>query len=580
MKSFQLWSSLINAGSNGLTDERRKNLAASVNSISLITSLLAGTIAPIIYILTGERMILYPALIESVCFGGIIYLNYLQKYTLANIAFYLLQTISVIYFSLILGRIAEAQLLVIFLVGMAMLVFQNKYLRIFCVFITLMGLLLMELNFYYNVVNPLPIPHEHLLVIRWTAYPVVVFLNILVLLNYERNSEKLILKLEEANRAKTNFVREISHEIRTPLNAIFSIGQLLKMDIESNDALKAFMPEIMHLHVACYNVQGIINNVLELARIESGKHEEPSEDHLYVPGLLSDIVDICQYIASLKSVRIKLEVAKDFPGDVITDKTRLVQVINNLLTNAIKFTAYGSTVTLKASREKDSYLLTVQDEGKGIAQNKLSAIFEPFVTEQSDFIKGTGLGLHIVKRLVESMHGKITVHSSRGMGACFIVTLPLVQNDKKGTVAPLQSVSKNYDQKKILVIEDDHMSQAYIAQYLLRLNLQVILADNGKEGIAQANKHHPDVILMDMQLPDMGGLEILRELQADPLLKDIPVLAVSGDVFKEVRDAAFYSGAREFIIKPVDFKILHLALNKYLSDKPAKEAFSPYLKNL
>jgi signal transduction histidine kinase/CheY-like chemotaxis protein len=462
---------------------------------------------------------------------------------------------------------------------MAMLIFNNLYLRIFCVFITLTGLLLLELNYYYDVVDTLPIPHEQLLIIRWIAYPIVVFLNILVLLNYEQNNKKLILQLEEANQAKTNFVREISHEIRTPLNAIFSISQLLKLDMEHNDALKVFRSEIMHLHAACYNVQGIINDVLELARIESGKQEEPSEDHLYLPGLVSDIVDICQYIASLKAITIKLEVAKDFPPELIADKTRLVQVVNNLLTNAIKFTKHGSTVTLMVIREKDTYVLTVKDEGKGIAPDKIAAIFEPFVTERSDFIKGTGLGLHIVKRLVESMHGTIAVSSPRGMGASFIVSLPLILDEEDGLqplLLPL--VSEGYSQKRILVIEDDRMSQMYMAHYLLRLNLEVVVADNGKEGIVKAYEQLPDVILMDMQLPDMSGLDILKQLQTDPLLKDIPVLVVSGDAFKEVRDAAFFSGAKEFIIKPVDFKILHLALNKYLNE-PTKETKKPFSLN-
>jgi CheY-like chemotaxis protein len=274
-----------------------------------------------------------------------------------------------------------------------------------------------------------------------------------------------------------------------------------------------------------------------------------------------------------------LEVSKDFPPELIADKTRLVQVVNNLLTNAIKFTKHGSTVTLTVVREKDTYVLTVKDEGKGIAPDKIAAIFEPFVTERSDFIKGTGLGLHIVKRLVESMHGTIAVSSPRGMGASFIVSLPLILDEEDGLqplLLPL--VSEGYSQKRILVIEDDRMSQTYMAHYLLRLNLEVVVADNGKEGIVKAYEQLPDVILMDMQLPDMSGLDILKQLQTDPLLKDIPVLVVSGDAFKEVRDAAFFSGAKEFIIKPVDFKILHLALNKYLNE-PAKETKKPFSLN-
>ncbi|SFD02405.1 Signal transduction histidine kinase [Chitinophaga sp. CF118] len=595
MKFFRLLKPLITIGSHVITDERKRHLCINVNTISLISALLAITLAPTIYLFTGQKMILFPALLESVLFGGVIYLNYLQKYTLANIGFYILQYTSVIYFSIILGRMAEAQLMAIFLVGLAMLIFSNIYLRAFCVFITLMGLLLLELNYYFEMIDVLPIPHEQLLIIRWIAYPVVVFLNILVLLNYERNNNKLIRQLEqsaikleaysriqeEANRAKTDFVREISHEIRTPLNAIFSISQLLKMDMQYNEQLKAFKPEIIHLHAACYNVQTIINDVLELARIESGKQDEPLVEYLYLPGLLADIVDVCQYIASLKSITLLLVVAKDFPADVMGDKTRLVQVINNLLTNAIKFTAHSSTVTLTLIREKETYVLTVQDQGKGIASDKLADIFEPYVSEHSDFIKGTGLGLHIVKRLVESMNGTITVSSLRGMGACFAVYLPLMEDHEKGEIAPIlqQVVANSYNHQKILVIEDDRMSQVYIAQYLERLNLVVVVADDGKEGLSKTYEHHPDIILMDMQLPDMSGLDILKQLQADPLLKKIPVLAVSGDAFKEVRDAAIYAGAKEFIIKPVDFRILHLALNKYLNEQSAKETEVPFALN-
>jgi signal transduction histidine kinase/ActR/RegA family two-component response regulator len=471
---------------------------------------------------------------------------------------------AVVYFSIVLGKTSEAQLMAIFLVGIAFLVFNNLFLRIACVFVTLIGLLALELNYYYDIILPLAIPHEKQLLIRWIAYPIVVFLNILVILNYERNIRKLITKLEEANIAKTKFVQEISHEIRTPINAIFSIAQSFEQDAEKNAMIQK--DSVHHLLTACHNIEKIINEVLEIATIESGKLRIELKP-LNLGETLSNVIKICQPIASLKSVKIKL-VMEDLPPLIMADPTKLAQVITNLVSNAIKFTNLNSTVTITASIINGQYKLTIQDEGKGITADKMKTIFEPFMSEKSDILKGTGLGLTIVKRLVESMNGNINVTNNMVKGACFTVTMPLIPLETGETTKELKPETKKFDHTTVLVVEDDVMSRLYLTKYLSSLQINVLAADTGEDAIKMAEEHKPDLILTDLQLsPTFSGIDLLNHLQADLSLKNIPVLVISGDVFKEISDRAFKAGAKEFITKPFSFSSLNAALTKYLSHK-------------
>jgi signal transduction histidine kinase/ActR/RegA family two-component response regulator len=473
---------------------------------------------------------------------------------------------AVIYFSIILGKTSEAQLMSIFLVGITFLVFNNLFLRITCVIVTLIGLLAMELNFYYDIIQPLAIPHEKQLLIRWIAYPTVVFLNILVILSYERNIRKLKLIpiLEEANIAKTRFVQEISHEIRTPINAIFSIAQSLEQDAEKDERIQN--DAVHHLLTACHNVEKIINEVLEIATIESGKLKIELNP-LNLRETLSNVLKTCQPIASLKSVKIKL-VMEDLPPLIMADATKLMQVITNLVSNATKFTNPNSTVTITASIINGQYKLAIQDEGKGIAADKMKTIFEPFMSEKSDILKGTGLGLTIVKRLVESMNGSINVTNNLGKGACFTVTMPLMPLETGVIIKELKPETKKFDHTTVLVVEDDKMSRLYLTKYLSSLQINVLTADTGEDAIKMAKEHKPDLILTDLQLsPTFSGIDLLNQLQTDLSLKNIPVLVISGDVFKEVADRAFNAGAKEFITKPFSFISLNAALTKYLSHK-------------
>lgn len=582
MKILQTIGSLVQTGIEEPYDERKKNIITTVNFISLSNSLLAFVGASVVYFfVTPQKLIIFPAIIETICFLSLVYLNHLKKHNTATHIFFLLQNMAVLYYGLILDRSAGVQQMGIFLVGLSFLLFQPVALRISAILISLFTVVVLEINYNDNIIRLLPANPDTITLTKWIVYPIVMILNSMVLILYENNYIKLIKRLRAVSNAKSIFVREVSHEIRTPLNAVFSISQLLKMDMEQKEELLSIKPVIIHLHAACYNAQGIINNVLEMSKIEAGKQDDLDMRSVHVQSLLTDITDVCQYLAYTRSVKLVSSIAENMPELIITDKVKLTQIVNNLLANAIKFTVPGSTVSLWAGREQDKWILSVQDQGKGIPADKIGAIFDPFVTEKADFTQGTGLGLHITKRLVELLQGSITVNSLPGKGTRFTVQLPLLIGEESNTATPKPAMQLNgHGNKKVLIIEDDRMSQVYLAQFLFRLDLQVLLADNGVEGLEKIGLERPDIIILDMQMPDMDGMEVLTALQRDPALRNIPVIAVSGDVFKEVRDAALQAGVSDYVVKPVDFKLLYFALRKHLKHLPLEDTYTkPFSHN-
>lgn len=427
---------------------------------------------------------------------------------------------------------------------------------------------------------------------RWLAIPGILLLELSVVYQYVKNAEQLKtqriqqLHIQEIQRlsrkhqqelevlaaqamkdatAKTVFVREASHEIRTPLNAIFGISQLLQLKVQEDHSLASIRLLTDHLYAASYNTREIINNVLEFSRIEAGKQDIPQLAPFNVRDWVEGIINMHQYVANIKMVKIKSVIEDNIPLLITGDKILLTQTLNNLLSNAIKFTSPETTVSLQLFRVENQWCMNVTDQGKGIKSDRLSGIFDAFVTERNIFIEGTGLGLHITKHLVAIMGGDIQVHSTLGKGTTFIVQLPLqtvwemtpAENNKYKPFANLKDIV-------VLIIEDDTMSQMILSRFLSSQGCRIILAANGMEGLLLARASRPDIIILDAHTPGMSGKETLEHIRADELLKDIPVIIASGDVFKEANEELLLAGANEYLVKPIEFKALHTALSKYL----------------
>ncbi|MBW8686934.1 ATP-binding protein [Chitinophaga rhizophila] len=587
---------ITTTGYSKVTDEDRRRSLKIVNTLSLVTAVMAGLFGFGCHFMTWNAQMSAPAILESLLLSAVIIANRFGKFTTAALALIIINNISIQYYSAIMGRVTEVHLLFIFLVGLSLLIFdKDKPMRILSIGITIFAFLAGEINMYNRIILPVVPPEEHSpvqFVIRWVTIPSILLLDLIVIYYYVRNVERLrkremlhvqdMLKqvkahnkdlerltaqLAKATDAKTVFVRETSHEIRTPLNAIFGISQLLQLKVAQDRTLAPIRQLADHLYAASYNTREIINNVLDFSRIEAGKTDAPQLATINVREWLEGIVNMHQYVASVKSVRIRSSVADDMPAMITGDKVLLSKMLNNLLSNAIKFTAQESTVTADLFKDENKWCLQVTDQGEGIRTDRQATIFDAFVTERNIFLEGTGLGLHITRHLANTMGGDIKVYSVMGKGTTFTVTLPLdipaqLPYDLDGSEV---HHAGGLTETSILIIEDDKMSQMILSRFLSGLGARTIVAADGMEGLLLARTSRPDIIILDSHIPGLSGKDTLAQIRTDEMLKGIPVIIASGDAFKENREELLLAGANDYLVKPIEFKTLQLALSKYIN---------------
>ncbi len=367
-------------------------------------------------------------------------------------------------------------------------------------------------------------------------------------------------RAEVANRAKSAFLAAMSHELRTPLNAILGYTQILKRDKGLTPAQKNGVGTIQQ---GGQHLLALINDVLDLSRVEAGKmdfHPKP----MVLADLLSVVADIMRVRAEQKQLRFELELVAGLPEAISVDETRLRQVLLNLLGNAVKFTDRG-TVRLRvlplpagpgAAIDTATLRFEVHDDGIGIAADQLDAIFRPFeqVGDASRRAGGTGLGLAISGQLVRLMGGELKVESKPGAGSrfWFDVAMPLavapasVSNDGHNATGYLGP------RKTILVVDDVATNRALLRDLLGALDFRMLEADSGADGLQQAQSGAPDLVLLDMVMPDMDGIETTRRLRADARTSAMPVLMISASSTPEEEARSRQVGANGFLSKPVD----------------------------
>jgi len=339
---------------------------------------------------------------------------------------------------------------------------------------------------------------------------------------------------DSANLAKSAFLAGMSHELRTPLNGILGFAQILSRDssitAQQRHGLDVIEQSGDHL-------LALINDLLDLAKVESGKTELYETD-FNLPSLLSCVSEIINVRAKNKGIGFYSESADDLPDSVHGDERRLRQILLNLSGNAVKFTHQGS-VTLKVSVKKnehtDSPLICfkIEDTGIGISPKDIGSIFNPFeqVGDKKRQIRGTGLGLSISKKLVELMGGRLEVSSLMNVGTQFWFELPLPIIDYHVTPIMRQSIiGVQGEAPKILIVDDNASSRDVLADLLAPLGFHIKLANDGHEGFEKALKWLPDVIITDLVMPKTDGYELIRQLRQSPILKEKAIIVVSANV--------------------------------------------------
>jgi signal transduction histidine kinase len=373
---------------------------------------------------------------------------------------------------------------------------------------------------------------------------------------------------EAANLAKSQFLAGMSHELRTPLNAVLGYAQLMSMEGGLNEQQARGVETI---HQSGLHLLALINDILDLARIEAGR-TELSPTAVNLPGLLRSVVDLMRVKSDEKGLALRFDPSAGLPESVLVDERRLRQVLLNLLGNAIKFTDEG-TVGLRASGEPVDpgnvlLRLDVEDTGVGMRPDDLVRIFKPF--EQVGDVQrrsgGTGLGLAITRALVNEMGGRIQVSSEYGGGTWFSVELPLplAPVGEPGARQAAGVVRYVGRQRRVLVVDDVAANRALMRDFLASAGFKVAEARDGRELLAFAGVFRPDLILLDSVMPTMDGMSATRRLRQDADLGKVPVIALSASAGAEQRDACLQAGVDVFLAKPVSLEALRAHIGEQL----------------
>ncbi|MEQ9641021.1 MAG: ATP-binding protein [Alphaproteobacteria bacterium] len=393
---------------------------------------------------------------------------------------------------------------------------------------------------------------------------------------------------EQANSAKSEFLARMSHELRTPLNAVIGYSEMLLEDAE-DEGRDEQTADLRKINSAGQHLLSLVNDVLDLSKIEAGKMEQYAES-FDLGRFVDDVAATCESMMALNGNRLTVQRQGDL-GDFACDVTKLRQIVLNLLSNAAKFTSDGDVrlVVRQESSDGRRWLeMTVQDTGIGIDADELDKLFEDFSQTQSvasGAYGGTGLGLSVSRRLCRLMGGDITVTSEPGVGSCFLVRLPEAAAGAPTTTAPTATGSAGDTASRawlersqqpahwsgakqtVLVIDDDHTVLELMDRSLAKLNLPAILTDSGGTALQLARTARPTLIVLDLILPEVEGLSVLRQLRAEGI--DCPVLVLS---VVDERNAAFEIGADEYLIKPVDRGVLIETVCRLLAAAPRRRA--------
>ncbi|MEG4229516.1 PAS domain S-box protein [Microcoleus sp. N9_B2] len=402
--------------------------------------------------------------------------------------------------------------------------------------------------------------------------------------------EQAALVAESANRAKSEFLANMSHELRTPLNGVLGYAQILKTDKDLNSDHQESLSNIQQCG---QHLLMLIDDVLDLSKIEARKMELYPEELNFI-NFTKNIADLFQMRASQKEILFHYEQVSPLPSCVRVDPKRLRQILINLLSNAVKFTNSGG-VTFKvgyvgtgawsrgqgenyefstlSSELKENYMrfahnpiaakhalkirFQVEDTGTGIERSKLEEIFLPFhQVGGNTFVEGTGLGLSISQKLAKLMGTEIRVHSTLGKGSTFWVDLELPAAKRYLEVSPLQEkrwfVGFIGNKRKVLIVDDNQLDRDLLCRLLRHLGFEVAEAQNGQECLCQTVEFQPNVILMDLRMPVMDGLETARKLRQLPELKDVVLIAMSASVFEATQQDSILAGCDAFLPKPIE----------------------------
>lgn len=373
--------------------------------------------------------------------------------------------------------------------------------------------------------------------------------------------------LARASQAKSDFLAGMSHELRTPLNAVIGFSELMRMNEAAEPLTRRQSQAIDQILASGQHLLALIEEVLDLARIEAGKLSM-SVERVDPQLVVRQVCDSLRPQAEAAGVTLRAPAPSAGLG-VVADRTRLRQVLINLVSNAIKYNRQGGDVMLEVRQSADGVALVVHDTGVGIPEDRMAELFQPFnrLGRETSDVAGTGIGLAVSRRLAEAMQGRLEAASRSGEGSTFTLHLPLARPAAAPVVEPAIPTG-SLPEATMLYVEDNPSNIALMRHVIAALGpIRLHVAENGHEGLALARDLRPDVILLDINLPGLSGFELKARLDADPLTRGLPVLALSASAMPQDVRRGKEAGFRDYLTKPLNIPALAEALNRALGPR-------------
>jgi len=376
---------------------------------------------------------------------------------------------------------------------------------------------------------------------------------------------------DRANRAKSEFLSRMSHELRTPLNAILGFGQLLELE----DISPEQRDSVRHILKGGRHLLDLVNEVLNISRIESG-HMHFSPEAVHLGDVIRETVDLIRPLAAQRNIPVIGPSTNVDDRHVLADRQRLKQLLLNLLSNAVKYNREGGSVNVECTETGGLIRLNVHDTGTGIPAHKLQRLFRPFerLGAEQGTVEGTGLGLALSKRLAELMGARIGVETALGKGSTFWVEFEVTANPLEvadAAEAPVETTQPPVQPERTVLYIEDNFSNLQLIERLFarRPNLKLLAAMQAGLGLDLAVQHLPDMLLLDLNLPDMSGLEVLARLRTNPHTCEIPVVVISADATTGQISRLLAAGAAAYLTKPLEVPKFLATIDEVLARRNA-----------
>ena len=413
----------------------------------------------------------------------------------------------------------------------------------------------------------------------------------------EKEAREARVEADRANQAKSEFLSRMSHELRTPMNAILGFAQLLEIDIEARDTESADAPRdfaqernsVDQILKGGAHLLDLMNEVLDLSAIEAGRLSISCES-VALDEVIRETIELVQPLTRERKISLISKWDAAEVGFAFADRQRIKQVLLNLLSNAIKYNREAGSVSISCARvmvssggglDSPSHLIRIDitDTGRGISPQDQQRLFQPFqrLSVEHTEIEGTGLGLSLTKRMVELMGGTLSIESTLGQGSTFSIELlsakaPEVNEGEVGAHSFL--LDDGADIARTILLVEDNLPNLHLVERILahRPRIKIVPTIQGRIALQLAREHKPDVVVLDLNLPDMHGREVLARFRSEPATRDMPVVIISADATKGQRDRLLGRGAFAYLSKPLDVREFVETINLALKAIPAKTA--------